>query len=188
MKAVSKALPRNQLGVLADTSAPLPPLSPDGSVELRRAFLSDLAERLHGTKAKITVLEHAGYARAFEPLFEAGGRAVVIDSASPDLPLPFIKRAFQRLKHRDLVIGPALDGGCYLVGMRAPVAAILGLDEWRLQPMLDLVAREKLSVALLPPWYVVHDESSLEVLRALCAARRVAGGVRLPHTERVLSR
>ncbi|HKW14996.1 MAG TPA: DUF2064 domain-containing protein, partial [Candidatus Krumholzibacteria bacterium] len=102
-----------------------------------------------------------------------------------------IKRAFHRLKHYDVILGPALNGGCYLVGLRAPVPALCAEVEWEshraLAQAMDIIAREKLGVYLLPPWYRVHDAQSLDVLRALCAARRVAGGVRLPHTERIFS-
>jgi glycosyltransferase A (GT-A) superfamily protein (DUF2064 family) len=115
---------------------------------------------------------------------------VLIGSDSPDLPLTFLKRAFQRLKHRDVVIGPAMDGGYYLIGLRAPTPALFEGIEWGsarvLSQTMAIIAREKLTVALLPPWYDVDDAQSLELLRALCAARKVGGGVRLPRTERWL--
>jgi hypothetical protein len=115
---------------------------------------------------------------------------VLIGSDSPDLPLPYLKRAFQRLKHRDVVIGPALDGGYYLIGLRAPTPALFEGIEWGSKRVLSqttkIIAHEKLSVSLLPPWYDVDDAQSLELLRALCAARKLGGGVRLPRTEQLL--
>jgi rSAM/selenodomain-associated transferase 1 len=196
----------------------VPPLSPDAACELYRAFLGDLFDRLHAAKVGISVfaagepltalssmmprpwpvIPQAGgdlgarMDAAFGHLLsEPGSRAVLMGSDSPDLPLPFLKRAFQRLKHRDVVIGPAMDGGYYLLGLRAPTPALFEGIEWGsarvLSQTMEIVAREKLSVALLPPWYDVDDAESLEVLRALCAARKLGGGVRLPRTEQWLS-
>ncbi len=45
-------------------------------------------------------------------------RVVLIGSDIPDLPLEFIEEAFTSLQEKDAVIGPALDGGYYLIGFR----------------------------------------------------------------------
>jgi rSAM/selenodomain-associated transferase 1 len=56
---------------------------------------------------------------AFIEAFEMGFRRVVlIGSDIPDLPLDFIEEAFTSLKKKDAVIGPAFDGGYYLIGFR----------------------------------------------------------------------
>jgi rSAM/selenodomain-associated transferase 1 len=56
---------------------------------------------------------------AFTEAFEMGHtRVVLIGSDIPDLPLEFIEEAFTSLKKRDVVIGPALDGGYYLIGFK----------------------------------------------------------------------
>jgi hypothetical protein len=204
-------MPRNQLGVLVNTpngSRLEPPLSPDAVRELHRAFLSDTLERIQAVRAHITVFAAADdvasllprpwpvvarptMPEAFEHLLGSGARTILIGSNSPDLPLPYLKRAFQRLKHRDVVIGPSMNGGYYLIGLRAPAPALFEGIEWGSKRVfaqtMDIVAHRKLSVSLLPPWYQVDDEGSLQLLNALCGARRLAGGVHLPHTERILS-
>ena len=43
-------------------------------------------------------------------------RVVLIGSDIPDLPMKYIEEAFKSLKEMDAVIGPALDGGYYLIG------------------------------------------------------------------------
>lgn len=54
---------------------------------------------------------------AFCHCFSEGFRSVVIiGSDSPDLPLRIIKDAFQALDTHAAVIGPACDGGYYLIG------------------------------------------------------------------------
>jgi rSAM/selenodomain-associated transferase 1 len=45
-------------------------------------------------------------------------RVVLVGSDIPDLPLEFIEEAFASLEEKDAVIGPACDGGYYLIGFR----------------------------------------------------------------------
>jgi rSAM/selenodomain-associated transferase 1 len=56
-----------------------------------------------------------GFIEAFEMAFK---RVVLIGSDIPDLPLEFIEEAFIRLNKNDVVIGPAFDGGYYLIGFK----------------------------------------------------------------------
>ena len=109
-------------------------------------------------------------------------------SDSPDLPPVHVKRAFRLLKHRDVVLGPALDGGYYLIGLRAPAPALFRDIRWGsaavLEETVHAAAADGLSLALTPPWYDVDDGASLGLLRSLCHARRAAGGERFVHIER----
>ena len=43
---------------------------------------------------------------------------MLVGTDSPTLPVGFIEDAFERLKSADLVLGPATDGGYYLIGCR----------------------------------------------------------------------
>ena len=45
-------------------------------------------------------------------------RVVLIGSDIPNLPLEFIEEAFISLEKKDVVIGPSVDGGYYLIGFR----------------------------------------------------------------------
>jgi rSAM/selenodomain-associated transferase 1 len=55
----------------------------------------------------------------FIEAFEMGSkRVVLIGSDIPDLPLEFIEEAFKYLEEKDVVIGPAYDGGYYLIGFK----------------------------------------------------------------------
>lgn len=45
-------------------------------------------------------------------------RIVLIGSDIPSLPLEFIEEAFISLEKKDVVIGPSVDGGYYLIGFR----------------------------------------------------------------------
>jgi len=56
---------------------------------------------------------------AFLDVFAGGvDQAVLMGSDLPDFDNRIIVEAFELLKERDLVIGPAKDGGYYLIGMR----------------------------------------------------------------------
>ena len=195
----------------------VPPLDPAGARDLYVAFLNDLFPRVRESKFIPTIfysgertpeLESivpprwplvpqtggdlgARLAAAFDHLLEPpGARAVIIGSDSPDLPVGHIARAFQKLKHRDVVLGPAVDGGYYLVGLRARAPALFAGIPWGTRAVLtdtvDAVTREGLSLSLLPLWYDVDDASGLELLEGLCRARRATGATVLPETERVL--
>ena len=61
-------------------------------------------------------------ANAFRAAFEAGAaRAVLIGSDIPGLTAGGLRAAFAGLDRGAAVIGPALDGGYYLLGLRAEV-------------------------------------------------------------------
>ncbi|MBN1548744.1 MAG: TIGR04282 family arsenosugar biosynthesis glycosyltransferase [Syntrophaceae bacterium] len=55
--------------------------------------------------------------QVFREVFAAGFQTVVlIGSDAPDLPAEFVTEAFDALTNHDAVIGPASDGGYYLIG------------------------------------------------------------------------
>lgn len=63
-------------------------------------------------------------ARAFEEAFQSGAeRAVIVGSDIPGISADIMRHAFEELKKRDLVLGPAKDGGYYLIGMKRAVSA-----------------------------------------------------------------
>jgi uncharacterized protein len=101
-------------------------------------------------------------AGAFERFFAGGtDRVVVIGTDSPTLPAYHIRDAFTALHSADVVLGPAEDGGYYLVGIERrawPRAAKLfeGVA-WStggvLRQTLDRAAEHTLEIHLLLPWY-----------------------------------
>ncbi len=65
-------------------------------------------------------------AHAFDRAFSAGAQQVVlVGSDIPDVTDSVITRAFDQLTRHDMTLGPAVDGGYYLVGMRR-LAAVAG--------------------------------------------------------------
>ena len=112
--------------------------------------------------------------------------AVLIGSDTPDLPRDLIEHAFEALDQHELVVGPAEDGGFYLLGSRLPIATDLfeGI-EWSTArvcaSLLENAARLRRTVAVLPQWADVDD---LESLRALAA--RLDRDGRAPCTASVM--
>jgi rSAM/selenodomain-associated transferase 1 len=108
---------------------------------------------------------------AFEKCFADGFEgAILIGSDSPDLPRQIIEEAFALLETVDAVIGPARDGGYYLIGFRAatflldPFSGIPWSTGGVLKSTLAILARKGLSVAILPLW---GDIDTYKDLRAL---------------------
>jgi len=64
-------------------------------------------------------------ADAFERSFDAGAqRIVLIGTDCPDLTDDLMVSALQSLELNDVVLGPAMDGGYYLIGLTRPVPAL----------------------------------------------------------------
>jgi rSAM/selenodomain-associated transferase 1 len=94
--------------------------------------------------------------RAFrERLAGEGSRAVIIGTDCPSLDAATIASAFAALEDHDLVVGPALDGGYYLVGLQAPQPVLFRDMPWGtarvLSETLERAAAAGLSVARLQP-------------------------------------
>jgi len=104
---------------------------------------------------------------------------VVIGSDSPDLPLERVCEALDLSAERDLVLGPCLDGGYYLIGTHAVRPEFFRNVAWSSETaLLDTIGRARevgASVALLEPWYDVDTPADLNLLRAHLTAQSLAG-------------
>ena len=99
----------------------------DGTQQSMAAWLSsdipcldqgegDLGDRLH---------------RAFAQAFAQGCRPVVVIGADcPDLTPALFAQAFGALEEQNLVLGPAMDGGYYLIGLNLPAPALFTNIPW----------------------------------------------------------
>jgi len=68
---------------------------------------------------------------ALRELLGRGAKKAVITGADiPDLTSEIIRKAFAALDRADVVIGPAMDGGYYLIGMKAPHSEIFRNIPW----------------------------------------------------------
>ena len=82
-------------------------------------------------------------------------RVIAIGTDCPTLTPEIVEKGFQNLADYDLVLGPALDGGYYLIGLQKEEPALFSQIPWGLGQVLDqtLKRAEKLglSVLLLEP-------------------------------------
>lgn len=92
---------------------------------------------------------------AFLRAFADGhAKALLIGSDCPDISRTIVGRGFMLLDTHDIVLGPARDGGYYLIGLRRPEPELFcGVDwgtELVLQQTLDKINDAGLTAALLP--------------------------------------
>lgn|SRR5574341_178774 len=113
---------------------------------------------------------------ALQQAFSEGrGRAVLIGSDIPDLPSGIIGEAFEALTTNDAVIGPATDGGYYLIGFNSHAFSprFFRDIEWStsgvFRETMNILRGASLRVHLMPQW---HDVDTLDDLKELCARGR----------------
>jgi rSAM/selenodomain-associated transferase 1 len=173
-------------------------LGAEGACELYRAFIQDFDERLAvlglpvlwyhwpddpafgdlvpGARA---VLPQRGadlgerMAGAFADAFERGlSPTVMLGADVPHVPMGQVSDAIGRLQSgAEVVLGPAADGGYYLVGLRAPAPALFRDMPWG----SDGVYRETIErseghgmrVATLMPWFDIDEVGDLYTLARL---------------------
>lgn len=100
-------------------------------------------------------------------------RTLLLGADTPDLPVRIVRDAFAALRTSSVALGPATDGGYYLVGCRDRVPPIFGPEmEWgtsRVWGQTLARLRESISEgepAILPYWSDVDDWAGLVALAA----------------------
>ncbi len=112
----------------------------------------------------------ARMAHAFGTMLADARSAVIIGTDCPGITARIISDAFDALPYYDLVLGPATDGGYYLIGLRRPVPELFDRMPWGTAHVLsETLARAKrlrLGVHLLPPLDDVDEPGDLAVWEA----------------------
>lgn len=174
----------------------IPLVGAAGAARLYAAFLADSLERFSqadadvrlywsGDRATIAdvppgtaVLDQKGgdlgerLLHAMAETFAAGyARVVVVGTDHPTLPLPFLEEAFRALADpRSVVIGPATDGGYYLIGMNdlrpEPFRGITFSRPDVFERTLDRLKDTRAALTILPFWYDVDEGDDLTRLAA----------------------
>jgi rSAM/selenodomain-associated transferase 1 len=147
---------------------------PAGPVPGARQEGGDLGERLY---------------RALADAAAEAGAVAALGSDHPTLPLELVHRAFATIESgADVVLGPAEDGGYYLIALRAGAVAprLFAEIAWStdrvLAATLDRCRELGLAVELLP---MAADVDTPEDLRRL-AARMADGDLGCPRTRALL--
>lgn len=98
-------------------------------------------------------------ASAFERSFTAGMKGVVIIGTDcPDLDTQIMAEAFKFLETQDVVLGPAQDGGYYLIGLRRLIPELFVGINWGTAQVrrqtVEIADNLGLAIASLP---ILHD-------------------------------
>ncbi|MDE2489766.1 MAG: TIGR04282 family arsenosugar biosynthesis glycosyltransferase [Elusimicrobia bacterium] len=193
-----------------------PPLSPGQAAELYAAFAADsvAAARACGAAAvsvayapeppfpDLNWLDEAPNWRpqgpgdlgarltaAFDAAFRGGARKVaIIGSDCPDLPSETLAEAFRRLDGPPAVLGPAVDGGYYLVGLREPRPDLFADMAWSDSGVLErTLARLRASRTPFALLERRADVDTFEDLKALASRLSEPSG-RAPRAREALRR
>jgi len=113
-----------------------------GSDKYRTVFFFDPPEMENGIRQRlgrgdVTYEPQSGntigerMSDAFERVFSGGAeKAVLIGTDVPEITGEMVTRAFRLLEFEDAVIGPAEDGGYYLLGLKKPESLLFDDIEW----------------------------------------------------------
>src|SRR5436309_13637195 len=188
-------------------------LGADVACALYRAFVLDLAARLGALPYAVTwahtppdapfaeLLPGARcrpqrgrdlgerLAAAFADEFASGpGPVLAIGADAPHIPAAALAEAATALaRGADVVLGPAADGGYYLIGLRDPAPGLFAGIAWGTAGVLEATLARAggagLAAHLLAPGFDVDEVADLARLATLLAR----GDVRLPRTTGVLA-
>jgi hypothetical protein len=152
--------------------------------------VNELAQ-LAGEQVSVVAQKGEGLAAGLTSVFahfaeDHQRRTIAFNSDSPHLPRSVLEDAFEMLAAHDLVVGPTLDGGYYLVGAKASHPTLFARDGMgtssALETLLSRARALELSVGFAEPFY---DVDIAEDLTRLAAELRLAPA-RAPRTAQWL--
>lgn len=106
---------------------------------------------------------------AFRETFSESSCTVLIGSDSPDLSPALLKEAFAALKSHQAVVGPAVDGGYYLIGFSSDGfnEAVFNGIEWGAEGVFEatMMALKATGIkySVLPTWNDIDEYDDLKV-------------------------
>ena len=149
-------------------------LAPIGEFEYVPQIEADLGQRMEA-------LMQWAFARGAE-------RVVLVGSDSPSLPAAYIDEGLALLLEKEVVLGPSMDGGYYLVGRRKGDSRIFQDVAWSTGMVLEqtLTRLGTQTLGLLPPWYDVDTPAEAGFLKVHLKALARAGSTQGRHSLAVL--
>ncbi|MCL7412540.1 MAG: TIGR04282 family arsenosugar biosynthesis glycosyltransferase [ANME-2 cluster archaeon] len=165
-----------------------PPLDPEIASHLYHCFLLDKLEQVRCLKdicpavaytpqdradffndinpAGFTLIPQDGddlgerLANISQYFFEQGyDKVVILDSDSPNLPREYIYNSVRILNRTDVVIGPCIDGGYYLIGLGKHIPELFLDIPWSTSKVMSSTMEKAvdrgITISLLDEWYDV---------------------------------
>lgn len=156
------------------------------AARLAAAFVRDTLDKAARLGPPVTVY-HAGDLALLGPLAPPGvlwaaqgggdlgarmarvpAPCLILGADSPHLPVSFLRDALAAIPNHDVVLGPADDGGYFLLGLRAPQPALFEGIAWSTEAVLAQTLAKAdalgLSVQQTPPWYDLDTPDDLHRL------------------------
>lgn len=138
----------------------------------------DIEDKEIETTAKTLVLVQHGndlgarMLNSFSDQFKMGySRLIIIGTDCPDLNSELLLNAFNALESHDIVIGPAADGGYYLLGMSKLYPELFEGVEWSTSEVygqtVDIISKLGLSFSLMPVLRDLDNEDDLKYFNRL---------------------
>ena len=151
----------------------IPALGQEGAARLYARLLARTVEEAKASGLEYELRVTGGGIAAFHALFgedvavvdqghgdlgarmaRVDGPALIIGSDCPGMTVPLLQAAADALEDRSVVIGPATDGGYYLIGFREPLPWLFEDMEWStsavFEETLKRLAAHRLGPAVLP--------------------------------------
>ena len=123
-------------------------------------------------------------------LDEGAGPAVIIGSDSPTLPKALVNRAFEALEHCEVVVGPAFDGGYYLIGTSQSDDSVFTDIPWGTASVFSTTVRRlqerHTRFLVLPFWYDVDDIDAVRRMSSHLGCEGPHGPIAAPCTEKLI--
>jgi uncharacterized protein len=113
--------------------------------------------------------------QSFCNAFELGAeKVIIIGTDCPGISAQILVTAFEHFRQGDLVVGPAVDGGYYLIGLQRLIPELFISIDWGtsqvLQQTIDIAQTLNLSVADLPVLADIDRPEDLPIWEKILAA------------------
>jgi len=169
-----------------------PAVDDEQAAHLAAAFVRDTLGKAARLGPPVTVY-YAGDRALLEPLAPRGLRwadqgggdlgarmarvpapCLLLGADSPHLPLLLLRAALAAIPGHDVVLGPADDGGYFIIGLRAPQPALFDGIAWSTEEVLAQTLAKAAALGLTvhqtPPWYDLDTPADLRRLARELAA------------------
>ncbi len=174
-----------------------PPLTPDEAASLHGSLVLDVLDRCQSlkgidrilagaptrehpffgamhTRFKIPVWDQVGddlgarMAHAFQSALGSSYQsAIIMGTDIPGITAPLITMAYTSLQAHAMVLGPTVDGGYYLIGLRAPAPELFENIPWSTDTVFSLTEEKAqargLSIKILPELRDLDTVEDLQV-------------------------
>jgi rSAM/selenodomain-associated transferase 1 len=134
------------------------------------------------------------FGAARDLLIDGHDCVLLVNGDSPTLPASFLVQAIETLREPGdrMVLGPASDGGYYLIGLKCPHRQLFTQIAWGTETVArstrERAAEIGLAMELLPEWYDIDDMETLGWLKDELAGNstRFRGGGLAPASRAFL--